>query len=110
MNITTTPLSGVAVIDLERKQDDRGFFARTFDVTEFAAHGLDTAVAEAGTTSDTYTVVKSTVEATETWALPPLTVLPVAGTVGAAPPVVAGAGPSRRVAVTLPSAVATRLM
>ena len=41
MNITTTPLSGVAVIDLERKEDDRGFFARTFDRKEFADAGLE---------------------------------------------------------------------
>ena len=41
MNITTTPLSGVAVIDLERKEDDRGFFARTFDREEFADAGLE---------------------------------------------------------------------
>jgi dTDP-4-dehydrorhamnose 3,5-epimerase len=41
VNITTTPLSGVAVIDLERKEDDRGFFARTFDRKEFADAGLE---------------------------------------------------------------------
>ena len=41
MNITTTPLSGVAVIDLERKEDDRGFFARTFDRKQFADAGLE---------------------------------------------------------------------
>ena len=41
MNITTTPLSGVAVIDLERKEDDRGFFARTFDRQEFVEAGLE---------------------------------------------------------------------
>ena len=41
MNITTTPLSGVAVIDLELKEDDRGFFARTFDRKEFADAGLE---------------------------------------------------------------------
>ena len=41
MNITTTPLSGVAVIDLERKEDDRGFFARTFDRMAFADAGLE---------------------------------------------------------------------
>ena len=41
MNITTTPLSGVAVIDLERKEDDRGFFARTFDRKEFSDAGLE---------------------------------------------------------------------
>ncbi len=41
MNITTTPLKGVAVIDLERKEDDRGFFARTFDREQFADAGLE---------------------------------------------------------------------
>lgn len=41
MNITTTPLSGVAVVDLERRGDDRGFFARTFDRKEFADAGLE---------------------------------------------------------------------
>jgi len=41
VNITTTPLSGVAVIDLELKPDDRGFFARTFDRKEFADAGLE---------------------------------------------------------------------
>ena len=34
-------MSGVAVIDLERHEDDRGFFARTFDRDEFVAAGLD---------------------------------------------------------------------
>ena len=41
MNIATTPLQGAAVIDLERKEDDRGFFARTFDRKEFADAGLE---------------------------------------------------------------------
>jgi len=41
VNITTTPLSGAAVLDLELKQDDRGFFARTFDRKEFADAGLE---------------------------------------------------------------------
>jgi dTDP-4-dehydrorhamnose 3,5-epimerase len=39
--IRTTPLSGVAVVDLERKEDDRGFFARTFDRRAFADAGLE---------------------------------------------------------------------
>jgi len=39
--ITTTPLAGVAVVDLELKQDDRGFFARTFCREEFVAAGLE---------------------------------------------------------------------
>jgi len=39
--ISTTPLAGVAVLDLELKSDDRGFFARTFCRDEFVAAGLD---------------------------------------------------------------------
>ncbi len=41
MKITTTPLVGPAVIDLELKSDDRGFFARTFCREEFAEAGLE---------------------------------------------------------------------
>lgn len=42
MRFTETPLSGVFVIDLEPRGDDRGFFARMFDVAEFEANGLET--------------------------------------------------------------------
>jgi len=42
--ISTTPLAGVAVIELERKEDDRGFFARTFDREQFAEAGLEPVV------------------------------------------------------------------
>jgi len=38
--ISTTTLAGVAMLDLELKQDDRGFFARTFCREEFLAAGL----------------------------------------------------------------------
>lgn len=41
MMFTETVLQGVFIIDLERHGDDRGFFARMFDVTEFADHGLE---------------------------------------------------------------------
>ena len=44
MIITRTPIEGVAIIDLELRTDDRGFFARTFCVAEFAAAGLATDV------------------------------------------------------------------
>jgi dTDP-4-dehydrorhamnose 3,5-epimerase len=37
-----TPLSGAYVIDLEKSEDDRGFFARFFCEREFADHGLET--------------------------------------------------------------------
>jgi dTDP-4-dehydrorhamnose 3,5-epimerase len=39
---TETPLDGVWVIDLERRGDERGFFARVFDDGEFGARGLAT--------------------------------------------------------------------
>jgi dTDP-4-dehydrorhamnose 3,5-epimerase len=34
------------VLDLERREDERGFFARSFCQHEFAAHGLDVSVAQ----------------------------------------------------------------
>ncbi|MBO9412090.1 MULTISPECIES: dTDP-4-dehydrorhamnose 3,5-epimerase [unclassified Ruegeria] len=37
-----TPLSGAYLIELERRGDDRGFFARTFCAQEFAAQDLVT--------------------------------------------------------------------
>jgi dTDP-4-dehydrorhamnose 3,5-epimerase len=37
-----TPLAGAYTIDLERRGDDRGFFARVFCEREFEAHGLST--------------------------------------------------------------------
>jgi dTDP-4-dehydrorhamnose 3,5-epimerase len=39
-----TPIEGVAVIDLEPREDFRGFFARTFCTQEFEAAGLDSRV------------------------------------------------------------------
>jgi dTDP-4-dehydrorhamnose 3,5-epimerase len=44
MKITRTNIADVAIIDLELREDDRGFFARTFDVAEFEAAGLNPAV------------------------------------------------------------------
>jgi dTDP-4-dehydrorhamnose 3,5-epimerase len=42
--ITETHIADVAIIDLELREDDRGFFARTFDREEFVAAGLNPAV------------------------------------------------------------------
>jgi dTDP-4-dehydrorhamnose 3,5-epimerase len=42
MIFTETPLSGAYVIELEKRSDDRGFFARVFCEREFADHGLAT--------------------------------------------------------------------
>jgi dTDP-4-dehydrorhamnose 3,5-epimerase len=38
---TETKLKGAFVLELERREDNRGFFARTFCQKEFAAHGLN---------------------------------------------------------------------
>jgi dTDP-4-dehydrorhamnose 3,5-epimerase len=44
---TETKLAGAFVIDLERREDDRGFFARAFCQNEFAEHGLKPVIAQA---------------------------------------------------------------
>jgi dTDP-4-dehydrorhamnose 3,5-epimerase len=38
---TPTPLAGAYLIDLERHEDERGFFARSFCRQEFVTHGLN---------------------------------------------------------------------
>jgi dTDP-4-dehydrorhamnose 3,5-epimerase len=47
MKFTETKLAGAFVLDLERREDSRGFFARAFCQDEFAAHGLNTRIAQA---------------------------------------------------------------
>ncbi len=42
MIFTETPIPGAFAIDLEKRGDDRGFFARAFCEQEFAAHQLVT--------------------------------------------------------------------
>ena len=42
MIFTETPLKGAYLIDLEKKGDDRGFFARAFCEKEFGKHSLST--------------------------------------------------------------------
>jgi len=44
---TETKLKGAFVIDIERREDARGFFARTFCQEEFKAHGLNPVIAQA---------------------------------------------------------------
>ncbi len=41
-----TPIAGAVLIELEPQLDERGSFARTFSVDEFAAHGLETRVVQ----------------------------------------------------------------
>lgn len=47
MIFTETKLKGAFIIDLERRSDSRGFFARAFCQNEFAAHGLKPTIAQA---------------------------------------------------------------
>ena len=47
MRFHATPLAGAWVIELERIADDRGWFARSFDVVEFRARGLPTEIVQA---------------------------------------------------------------
>ena len=47
MLFTETKLLGAFVIDLERREDNRGFFARAFCQHEFEAHGLNPVIAQA---------------------------------------------------------------
>lgn len=49
MIFTETPLQGAFVIDLERRGDERGYFARTFCATEFEEAGLVTRFVQANT-------------------------------------------------------------
>ena len=46
MIFTETKLQGAFIIDIERREDSRGFFARAFCQHEFAAHGLKPTIAQ----------------------------------------------------------------
>ena len=47
MIFTETKLKGAFIVDIERKEDSRGFFARAFCQNEFKAHGLKPIIAQA---------------------------------------------------------------
>jgi len=47
MRFTETKLAGAFILDLERREDNRGYFARAFCQHEFAEHGLNTQIAQA---------------------------------------------------------------
>ncbi len=40
MRFSETPIAGVFIVDIDRHDDERGFFARTFDRGDFVAAGL----------------------------------------------------------------------
>jgi dTDP-4-dehydrorhamnose 3,5-epimerase len=46
MRFRETPLAGVWEIELERFEDERGWFARSFDGEELAAHGIELEVVQ----------------------------------------------------------------
>lgn len=46
MIFTETKLKGAFILDLERREDSRGFFARVFCQKEFEAHGLKPVIAQ----------------------------------------------------------------
>lgn len=41
MKFIETKIKGVYLIDLEKKEDERGFLARTWDIDEFKQNGID---------------------------------------------------------------------
>lgn len=47
MRFTATALPGVEIVDLERHEDGRGWFARAWCAREFEARGLEAVVAQA---------------------------------------------------------------
>ena len=49
MKFKEIKLSGAFVIEIEKKEDDRGFFARTWCQNEFKAHGLNILSVQANT-------------------------------------------------------------
>ncbi len=52
MIFTETNLKGAFIIDLDRKMDERGFFARAFCQNEFRDHGLRPVIAQANIASN----------------------------------------------------------
>jgi dTDP-4-dehydrorhamnose 3,5-epimerase len=58
MRFESLSISGAMLVRIERQQDSRGFFARTFCVEQFSAHGLPT---EAVQTSVSYNERPATV-------------------------------------------------
>jgi dTDP-4-dehydrorhamnose 3,5-epimerase len=52
MRFIETELQGAYIIELERREDERGFFARAFCQKEFAQHGLKPVIAQANVASN----------------------------------------------------------
>src|SRR5918996_1542811 len=54
MIFTETKLAGAFILDLERREDNRGYFARAFCQHEFEEHGLKPIIAQANIASNKY--------------------------------------------------------
>jgi dTDP-4-dehydrorhamnose 3,5-epimerase len=54
MQFVDTPIPGAHVVELEPIDDDRGWFARTFDAELFRSHGLEPAVAQCSTSHNAH--------------------------------------------------------
>lgn len=52
MKLTPTPLEGAFVVELQRLEDERGHFARTFDAQAFSAAGVDARVVQCSLSSN----------------------------------------------------------
>jgi dTDP-4-dehydrorhamnose 3,5-epimerase len=48
-----TKLKGAFIIDIEKREDERGFFARSWCPEEFRAHGLNTALTQVNISQNT---------------------------------------------------------
>ena len=51
MRFSATSIHGAYVLDLEKREDDRGFFARTWDSSEFKKRGLSAKFVQASMSS-----------------------------------------------------------
>lgn len=58
MKFSQTKLSGTYVVELEKREDSRGFFARTFCANEMTEHGLESKIVQ---TNMSRTMKKGTV-------------------------------------------------
>ena len=54
MKFEPTPLAGAFLIHLDRREDERGFFARAFCAKEFTEHGLETNYVQANLSYNTH--------------------------------------------------------
>ena len=54
MKFTETPLKGAYVIELEKRGDDRGWFARFFCEREYQQHGLNHQIVQVNTSASKY--------------------------------------------------------